>query len=313
MNTKIHHIAAISSDLHRTSDFYCNIMGLKVFHKNPFIEGPKVCHFYWNEEVENFLTFYHCPGLAVGKTGINTIHTVSFSVAFSSFHYWLGRLRGWGIQFSQMKEPLYSVPAFLFKDPDGLQLKLVFSIKDNRNGLENNLIPASFSVKGFYGIEISSFSSDSLAMLLSTQFQLDAYQQEPDWQRFSANKVPGSFVDVFSCGAKEQGFAGSGMVHHMALQMHDWEMYMRVVEFIKETQNGSIFRQQSNEYSSLYFREKEGILFEVLGRKKRPNKDNPVRPFFITSHTVKKKENSKFFAFSSQPAFQSMKAPLLFG
>ncbi|HZG73800.1 MAG TPA: hypothetical protein VEY51_19870, partial [Chondromyces sp.] len=142
---------------------------------------------------------------------------------------------------------------------------------------------------------------------------LDAYQQEPDWQRFSANRAPGSFVDVFSHAVKEHGFGGSGMVHHIAFQMHDWETYTSVVDFIKQTQNESVFRKKSNEYFSLYFREKEGILFEVICRKKRPNKDNAVRPFFITSLTAKKKENSKFFAFSSQPVFQRLEAPSLFG
>ncbi|MBD0280345.1 MAG: VOC family protein [Flavisolibacter sp.] len=80
MSVEIHHLAAISGDLQRTIAFYHNVPGLKFILKTSPFDGPKVCHFYWDGEIKNFTTFYHCPGLRKGKVGVTMVRTICFSL-----------------------------------------------------------------------------------------------------------------------------------------------------------------------------------------------------------------------------------------
>jgi glyoxalase family protein len=260
-----------------------------VIHKQSLFEGPKVCHFYWNEEVEHFITFYHCPALGTGKTGTDTIHSISFSVSFCSFHYWLNRFRNWGIQFSQLNDNLHNAPILLFADPDGLPIKLVFTIKDNRVGLADHIVPSGFSIKGFYAVEISSFAANSLFKLLTEQFGLECKELYYPRRRFSTHNQPGTFIDVAASSTKEKGVSGWGRVHHIALWMEDWETCSKAFEQIQETKKESIFRLYPNQFSSLYFHEAEGILFELLGKKPFTQSVNLTDDFKMNDCNIKRR------------------------
>jgi catechol 2,3-dioxygenase-like lactoylglutathione lyase family enzyme len=71
MGIEIHPIAANASDITDTISFYSKMLSLKVIHKPSPFQGPKVRHYYWHEELDHFITFYHCPSLGVAKPGAN--------------------------------------------------------------------------------------------------------------------------------------------------------------------------------------------------------------------------------------------------
>jgi glyoxalase family protein len=266
MSTVIHHIAAISSDLSRTSNFYNKLLGMRVIHKHSLFEGPKVCHFYWDKNVEQFITFYHCPGLGPGRPEMHTFHTISLSVAQASFHYWLNRLRKAEIQFSQKNDDLYHAPILQFSDPDGMQVQLVFTMRDERKGFKDYLVPENFTIKGFYAVGVSSNNTDSLGQLLSCQFGLKCKRLNSHVRRFYGEQPYGSFIDVYRSAEHVNGFAGWGRVHHIALWMEDWKACANAFSQIKASKEGVICRVQANQFSSLYFRESDVLLFELLGK-----------------------------------------------
>src|SRR3982751_4155437 len=99
MSVVIHHVAAISGNLQRTVAFYHGVLGLPFMRKASLFDGPQVCHFYWDRSMESFLTIYHCPGLPRGRTGDQSIASLSFSVAPEAMLYWVKRLRYYCIRF----------------------------------------------------------------------------------------------------------------------------------------------------------------------------------------------------------------------
>lgn len=292
MHTNIHHISAVSSNLQRTISFYTNLLGLRVIHKKRPFGGPRVCHFYWHEEVESFFTFYHCPNLKRGQLGAGAVQTVSFSVPASSFPFWFARLRRNGIAFSQMHDYLHNAKVFLFEDPDGLPIKLVFALKDCRSGFQQGAIPANLSVRGFYGVEISSAFAERLQSLFGLQFGLRFSETYSRCLRFSVQQIPGTFIDVYQCEKDSQCKSGSGMVHHLALRVHDYEAYQRIVAFYKEKGEGFIHRTQANSFSSLYFWEEEGMLFEAVGMFRYKTELRAMNHFPAGTFAVKKYNNA---------------------
>jgi hypothetical protein len=85
-------------------------------------------------------------------------------------------------------------------------------------------------------------------------------------QRFFSEQFYGSFIDVCCSTGNSNGFAGRGMVHHIALWMEDWDACAAAFRCIKESKEGIISRVLPNQFSSLYFREGDGLLFELLGK-----------------------------------------------
>jgi glyoxalase family protein len=267
MNIEIHHLAAISCDLNKTIDFYGSILGLRVLHKTAPYGGPRVCHFYWEEELRNFLTFYHCPGLRQGQKSANMVQTVSFSVNLSSFGFWLNRLKQFRISFYAIRDPFSNENTLILNDPDGLTLELIFNTKDNRTGITIGNVPDCFSIKGFYKVEITSSRYANLAHLLEDCFRLKYQGAKGKLHRFAHHSHPGSIVDVQDCSENIHGDNGCGMIHHVAFKMQDQQAYAQLTLQMAQVQNSLFYFRQQPHFSSFYFREPEGFLFEVLTRK----------------------------------------------
>jgi glyoxalase family protein len=272
---QIHHIAAIASDLNKTIDFYGSILGFRVLHRTSPHGGPRVCHFHWDEELRNFLTFYHCPGLQRGRAGINMVHTASFSVNLSSLGFWVDRLNGYQVAFKQVRDLFSNEIVLCFEDPDGLSLELVFTINDNRIGVKTGNVPGCFSIKGLHKVEIASGRFPELAELLSAHFRLKHIAATKKRHRFALFNRPGSIIDVQDSSWNMHGASGCGLIHHVAICMQDHQAYVQLSQQVAQSPNKFLSYKQHRHFASFYYREAEGILFEVLTQKDASKDDCP--------------------------------------
>jgi glyoxalase family protein len=263
---QINHVAASSSNFNKTIKFYRDFLGLSVIHKFSLCEGPKVCRFYWNEKVDKFITFYHCPGLRKGKRGTGTAHTISFSVCLTSLLFWINRLQKESIPFTQSTDPFKQSPVLCFKDPDGLTLKLVFIKELQRDEKGNNHMPPEFSITGIYAIEILSGQYLSFANLFLNQLNMNCRKVSPNRYCFLNDSHCGDSIDVTIDPSKEKGVSGCGTIHHIALMIHDWVTFANIHHSILDKQQAIITRSHSNGDHSIYFWVSDGILFELLGQ-----------------------------------------------
>jgi glyoxalase family protein len=262
MNTEIHHIAAISSDMQRTIRFYSHILGLQVRHKHAEFEGPKVCHFHWNEELQSYLTFFHCPQLR-GDRQSDSPYAVSFAVDLSSFEYWVGRFKNTRIPFSQSTEVFDERPVLELNDPDGLPLKLVFTTADKRKGLEHPSIPLNFAIKGIYGVEIPIKDQHDLTTLFNTGFGW-TMQQKGTSTRYSGTEELNGVIDMVKSQDCFKSTLEGRLIHHIAFAIKELESYTKVLSYIHDTNSWSFSRWREHDILSLYFQIPEGILFEIL-------------------------------------------------
>ena len=264
--TGIHHVTAIASNAQNNLDFYVGILGLRLVKKTVNFDGPDVYHFYYGDEHGNpgsILTFFPYQGLVNGRHGKGFLNTTSFSVSSSSMNYWLERFKRFGINHKKPQERFEGETIVYFEDEDGLGLELVFNDKDRREGFTLGHIPKEHSVKGFYNVEIWEEGYERTAALLTEQLDHKLIAEKGNRFRFAAADTPGNYIDILCSPDSLKGLAGSGTVHHLAFATPNRQSQEEVrLRIVKRMLNPTPILDRSY-FTSIYFREPGGVLFEV--------------------------------------------------
>jgi glyoxalase family protein len=264
--TGIHHVTAIASNAQKNVDFYTGILGLRLVKKTVNFDGPDVYHFYYGNEQGNpgsILTFFPYQGLVGGRQGKGMLNTTTFSVPATSLNYWLERLKRFGIAYKQPQERFEGETVVYFEDEDGLGLELVFNDADTRKGYTGGPVPQEHAIKGFYNVEIWEEGYERTAALLTEQLDHTLIAEKGNRFRFAANNTPGNFIDILCSPDSMKGLAGSGTVHHIAFATPNKAAQDEVrLRIVKRMLNPTPVLDR-NYFTSIYFREPGGVLFEV--------------------------------------------------
>ena len=264
--TGIHHVTAISGGAQKNIDFYCGILGLRLVKKTVNFDAPDVYHFYYGDEdghPGSILTFFPYEGIIAGRHGKGMLNTASFSVPLSSLEYWQQRLTRFKIAHKDPEERFDTDLVVYFEDPDGLGLELIFNDADKRNGFTLGNIPIENSIRGFYGVEIWEEGYERTANLLTDQLDHKLISEKGNRFRFAATNSPGNFIDILCTPDKLRGLAGGGTVHHIAFSTPDAASQLEMrTRILKRMLNPTPVLDR-NYFTSIYFREPGGVLFEV--------------------------------------------------
>lgn len=264
--TGIHHITALSSGAQENIDFYCGILGLRLVKKTVNFDAPDVYHFYYGDETGapgSILTFFPYEGLIRGRHGKGMLNTTSFSVPSASLDFWLGRLDKLKIAHKAPAERFQKEMVVYFEDRDGLGLELVFNDNDRRKGFTYGHIPEEHSIRGFFGAEIWEEGYERTAGLLTEQMDHVLIAEQGNRFRFAAVDAPGNYVDLLCTPDSLRGLGGSGTVHHIAFSTPDGISQEKVREKISGRMLNPTPVLDRMYFTSIYFREPGGVLFEV--------------------------------------------------
>ena len=264
--TGIHHVTAVASNAQKNLDFYTGILGLRLVKKTVNFDGPDVYHFYYGDEQGSpggILTFFPYQGLVNGRHGKGMLNTTTFSVPSASLNYWLERLNRFDIAHKKPQERFAGETVVYFEDGDGLGLELVFTDQDTRTGYTKGPVPAEHAIKGFYNVEIWEEGYERTAALLTEQLDHRLIAESGNRFRFAARDAPGNYVDILCSPDSMKGLAGSGTVHHIAFATPNAETQKEVrLRIVKRMLNPSPVLDRTY-FTSIYFREPGGVLFEV--------------------------------------------------
>jgi glyoxalase family protein len=264
--TGIHHVTAICSDAQDNIDFYAGVLGMRLIKKTVNFDAPEVYHFYYGDENGNpggILTFFPYQGLVRGRHGKGMLNTTSFSVPGASLDFWTARLKRFGINFKSPIERFQGETVIYFEDGDGLGLEFVFNDFDTRPGFIHGHIPPEFAIKGFYNVEIWEEGYERIAGLLTQQMDHTLIAEKGNRFRFAATNTPGNFVDIVCMPETLRGLGGSGTVHHLAFATPDATAQLQAREKILTRQLNPTPVLDRNYFTSIYFREPGGVLFEI--------------------------------------------------
>jgi glyoxalase family protein len=271
--TGIHHLTAISARPRDNLAFYTGLLGMRLVKKTVNQDDVSAYHLFYADGKANpgtDLTFFDFPA-APERRGSNSISRTGLRVAGEkSLGYWRDRLKQAGGHSGEVTEVdgRLTLP---FEDGEGQRLMLV---DDDGAGPASpwakSTVPAEHQIRGLGPIVLN------VADLARTEKVLTGVMNMRREREYAAPDAAAQ-IHVFAMG--EGGLAaelhiveqkdlqsarqGAGGVHHVAFRTPDnaqYEAWAQRLNELNVRNSGEIDRFY---FRSLYFREPNGILFEI--------------------------------------------------
>lgn len=264
-----HHISMITKNASQNNHFYKNILGLRRVKITVNQDDPSMYHLFYGDKTGSpgtELTFFEIP--MVGKThrGTNAITRIGLLVpSEESLQYWKKRFEEHGVYHGEIST-YANRPALKFEDPEGLRLVLIVSNGekvDHWETWEKSPVPVEHQIQGMGTIEITVKRLEKLARTLTAMFgytEVSRTENEAIFQSVEG-EVFGEILVKQLDGPSER--PGRGSIHHLAIRVKNnleltyWEAKVKERGFAS---SGIVDRHF---FKSLYFRESNGILFEI--------------------------------------------------
>ena len=269
--TGIHHLTAISARPRDNLAFYTDLLGMRLVKKTVNQDDVSAYHLFYadgNANPGTDLTFFDFPA-APEQRGANSISRTGLRVAGEkSLGFWRDRLK----QASGHTGEIVEVDGRLtlpFEDGEGQRLVLVDDGgKGSASPWQHSPVPAEHQIRGLGPIVLTVHE------LSRTVFALTEVMNMRRVRDYAAH---GADIHVFAMGeggpaaelhvieAKDLPVArqGAGGVHHVAFRTPDETQYhawTRRLTELRVPNSGEVDRFY---FRSLYFREPNGILFEI--------------------------------------------------
>ncbi|MGA2057621.1 MAG: ring-cleaving dioxygenase [Bradyrhizobium sp.] len=270
--TGIHHLTAISAKPRENLAFYTGLLGMRLVKKTVNQDDVSAYHLFYADGKANpgtDLTFFDFPSLPE-RRGTNSISATSLRVSGKkSLGFWYDRLRQAGAYTGEVAEVdgRLTLP---FEDGEGQRLVL---IDDGGVGpaspWDKSPVPAEHQIRGLGPIVLSVHDLARTAVVLTAVMNM---------RQVRSYAAPGAKaeVQVFAMGeggpaaelhVTEQDGAmarqGAGGVHHVAFRTPDETQYHAWTQRLGELRIPNSGEVDRFYFRSLYFREPNGILFEI--------------------------------------------------
>jgi glyoxalase family protein len=152
-----------------------------------------------------------------------------------------------------------------FTDPDGLILELIATTTaDPRTGHTHPAIPAEHALRGFHGVTLAVIDAPRTQSLLTGPMGYRVVATTGGRTRLAPPASgPGTFVDLLVDPTIPRGLNGAGTVHHLAFRTPtDATQAEARTTLINAGYHVSPVMDR-NYFHSIYYREPEGVLFEI--------------------------------------------------
>jgi glyoxalase family protein len=271
--TGIHHLTAISAKPRENLAFYTGLLGMRLVKKTVNQDDVSAYHLFYADAKANpgtDLTFFDFPA-APERRGSNSISRTALRVAGEkSLGYWRDRLKQAGGHTGDVAEVdgRLTLP---FEDGEGQRLVLV---DDGGVGSaapwEKSPVPAEHQIRGLGPIVLDVRDLARTEQVLTGVINM---RRERDYAAPDARAQihvfamgeggPAAELHVIEQKDLQEARQGAGGVHHVAFRTPDEQQYhawTRRLDASGVRNSGEIDRFY---FRSLYFREPNGILFEI--------------------------------------------------
>lgn len=261
----IHHITAIAGNPQANIDFYTGILGLRLVKKTINFDAPDVYHFYFGDEMGSpgtIFTTFPFTGARKGSKGTGELTYTAFSIPTNSLNFWIERLKKFGIPVSDVLDR-FGNKVIRFEDHDGMGIELVANDSDDRKGWTYGQIPKENSIRGFFGATLNLREKDATERLLTGFMDYHFIGQEGDRFRYGTEGKAGDIIDILVNPNGHRGMQSAGSVHHIAFRTANSDSQLEVQKLLMENGYQTTEVKDRNYFTSIYFREPGGVLFEV--------------------------------------------------
>lgn len=272
----IHHLTAVSSKIRENYQFYTQVMGLRLVKRSVNQDDVSAYHLFYSGDKRgtpgNDLTFFDWD-IPSERRGTHSICRTYLRVnGLDALTWWADWLKGHNVKHEEIRE-IDGRATILFEDPEGQRLALV---NDGGDGdplvpWDQSPVPTAYQIRGQGPIMLSVPDlrpTDAVLTQVMNTRQVRQYTHPED------SHAP---VYVYEMGAGgshaelhvavQPGLPtaqlGAGGVHHVAFRTPTYEEYDEWIEHVRSFRipnSGPVDRYW---FRSLYFREPNGILFEI--------------------------------------------------
>jgi glyoxalase family protein len=264
----LHHVTATVTDAQEDLDFYTGLLGQRLVKKTVNFDNHHVFHFYYGNEAGTpgtiFTTFpYKGMGVRAGTRGVGQITMTSFSAPAAALEFWRKRLAAHGVAYED-EPPRFGEHAIRFSDPSGLVIRIVGSVSDTRPPWTLPDVGATSAIRGIHGVTLLVPDPARTIALLSEMLGGTVLAEGGGTTRVGiSGDAPGQIVEVTRATDEPAAVNGLGTVHHVAFAIGDGEQQLAIREQLIRRGLRVTEVMDRQYFTSIYFREPNGVLFEV--------------------------------------------------
>jgi glyoxalase family protein len=273
-----HHVSSITANARGNYDFYTNTLGLRLVKKTVNQDDTSVYHLFYADERGNpgtDLTFFEIPRAAAFAPGANAVTTTMLRVAGDeAIRYWQDRFAALGVLHDEV-DRRSGRAVLAFRDPEGQRLALVSD--ENDAGVApgrpwaKGPVPVEHAIRGLGPVELTVARGERTAAVLTEVMGYrrkgsypSPFEGQPDIVVYETGEGGnGAEVHLAERTDLPRERSGSGAVHHVAYRVENEEELRKWIVRLNEAglpNSGFVERYY---FKSLYFREPNGILFEL--------------------------------------------------
>lgn len=274
----LHHVSALTAKAPENFKFYTEVLGLRLIKKTVNQDDISVYHLFYGDEVGTpgtELTFFELPMAGRNRDGNNSISALSLRVPDDrALSYWVKRLDEFNVEHEEMIER-GGRKTLAFRDHEGQRLILISD--ENNEGVAGGKpwaaspVPAEYGILGLGPAHLTVETAEHTELILKDLLGFrrkgtypSIHAGQPDVIVFETGEGgSGSEVHLEERSDLPQERLGRGGVHHVAFRVDNEEELKQWVERISAVQLPNSGFVDRFYFRSLYFREPNGILFEL--------------------------------------------------
>ncbi|MED4206851.1 ring-cleaving dioxygenase [Neobacillus mesonae] len=274
----LHHVSILTGKAEKNYEFFTKILGMRLVKKTVNQDDTKSYHLFYADAEGTpgtEVTFFDIPGLGNSYRGTSDISTVSLRVpSTESLLFWKERFNQFGIESGEIEKRAQR-DTLAFRDCDGTRLILVADNgeKGVRAGIpwQREDIPLEHAIVGLGPVTLTVAIAEPTIGVLTDVMGFRYVGSYPS--------LEGDFAEILVYATGEGGSGaevhietrpdlprarlGRGGVHHVAFRVPNIEEYDQWAERLKNNRLPNSGKVERYYFKALYFREPNGILFEL--------------------------------------------------
>jgi glyoxalase family protein len=262
----LHHVTATVDDAQDDLDLCVKVLGLRLVKKTVNFDNHHVYHFYYGDGRGTagtlWTTFpYKGHGVGVGREGAGQVSTTSFSVPAGSLEFWRARLAADSMAVNDVGGR-FGEAAIGFSDASGLRFELIANPHDQRAPW--TAVDRAAGIRGLHSVTMVVHAHAPTLDLMTGLLGWKVVAEEGNRIRVGVHGGgPGRLIDVVADPEADLAVNGLGTVHHVAMAIGTADEQLRLrKELIQHGCKVTEIRDRCY-FTSIYFREPGGVLFEV--------------------------------------------------
>jgi glyoxalase family protein len=270
--TGIHHLTAVTADVKKNHAFYAGALGLRLVKKTVNQDDVSAYHLFYADAKGSpgtDITFFDWPAPPELR-GTHSVVGTGFRVAGeASLGWWADRFTELGVRHSARIER-DGRPMLEFEDSEGQRLSLVVDPAPSSGWVPwvKTTVPPEHQIRGLGPITLSVPRIGPTGRVLTQVMNMSRLRS---YKRGDAVEVhvysmgeggPAAEIHVAVEPSLETARQGAGGVHHVAFRttLADYDAWAGRLGELGMPTSGPVDRFY---FKSLYFREPNGILFEI--------------------------------------------------